>query len=1142
MELTKSQEKAVESAHKPLFIQAGAGTGKTFTLTKRLAYGLSAESGPLVGDVGRLLTITFTNKAAAELVGRVRAELRARKLSAEALQIDAAWISTIHAMCHRMLLNHAFDIGIDPGANLLTEDETAGLSAIALDQVLRENAGNPDLESLFSALTVDQGTQLISKLSALLALAPDGIDDFDRGPAPASFPAACKMLQGILVSYQLELGKIEEAGLPDKKTYKKNYDSMGQTIECLQTWLSEEHDAGTWADIESVLSRCPVPSPGNLKEPFKSSFAHCKGTVLEARAQACCAREYELLDSALMFALQHLQRHRQLKHERGALDTDDLLTATYTMLEQDEQVAREYRERFDSVMVDEFQDTDALQVGIVRQLCDDDLSTLATVGDAQQSIYGFRGADVEVYREMRHAMHACGSQEVELTVNYRSQADILKFVEDIFAKQEFFGSTFLKVSSGRDPDENPDWLRLDEPRVQILLSAGCKAQEGTGKPSVDRLRKTDASSLADEFERLHGLGADYGDMVILLRSTKATYAGAYLDELRRRGIPCVISGGSDFFMLPEVSYAVYLLRYLANRDDDEALFGLLGSEFFSVSDDDLLTLSVINRQILRIMPEEARSKPSLADALRYCVQKMPDSASMALRNAFGVLDGARLSARRVPLSHVLRDVASQSGWKAGLQMRGVEGGATYANIERFCDMLDDYEKLNGRSLFAASEYFLTMVDCAHEGTGARAKLGTLVSSGRGAVQVMTIHSSKGLEFPIVAVGEFEKSTRSDSTSILKLTEDGASHLALMTTRPKEVRAYLAGLADEPESFDEADDPVSFDVHASHLHHRRDEEEQQRLLYVALTRARDKLIVVAHDGAFGSTGELGSGLAGASLRAVFGEKVPNEHAIVRTFAGALVEISVTKVSYEEEADDVRAIDDLQMTHVYPPRMPAPAVSSYIPAREQIRSYSSIAQEPAGAAQASQLEAAALALRDRSANAETANAVGSAFHLVARWLAQVPAPDGALLERRLFSVARRYKLGETERKSLVEATAAWVSSKRFTQIRDCSRRYAEYAFCTDVDGVALEGFIDLLCLDDYRKALVIDYKTGTSGQGEELRERYALQAHCYAYALLSSGVCESVELAFVRPQDNMEEVTFAFAVADLGDLANWIRAGR
>lgn len=116
-------------------------------------------------------------------------------------------------------------------------------------------------------------------------------------------------------------------------------------------------------------------------------------------------------------------------------------------------------------MVDEFQDTDNLQVGIVNKICDEGLTTLATVGDAQQSIYGFRGADLEVYQRTRAMMRERGSNEVELTVNYRSQPDILRFVEDIFSKPEFFGGEFLKVSSGREEGVKPPVAHARTSRV-----------------------------------------------------------------------------------------------------------------------------------------------------------------------------------------------------------------------------------------------------------------------------------------------------------------------------------------------------------------------------------------------------------------------------------------------------------------------------------------------------------------------------------------------------------------------------------------------------------------------------------------------------------------------------------------------------
>lgn len=1145
MPLTPQQRSAVESAHEPLFIEAGAGTGKTFTLTKRIAHGLSESSGPLIGAVKRLLTITYTNKAAGELIGRVRAELRARHLDEESLQIDAAWISTIHAMCRRILHTHAFEAGVDPGADLLTEDETAALSALALDQLLKSRANDARLIALLDAFGADEAVNLITRLSSLFELAPGGAADFDLGPRPGNAQNGLRMLHAVLETLRTARADAEAAGVPaGKKTYEKNLESIASSIELLGAWLRDAPDQVDWAQIDDILEECELVRGGSFKEPFKELFARCKDALLEAKVQARCARAYQHLEMASALAEEQLELHRALKRERGALDTNDLLIATYRLLEQHPEIAREYRDQFDSLMVDEFQDTDSLQVGIIRHLCDDKLSTLATVGDAQQAIYGFRGADLEVFQDMRAQMRAQGAREVELAENYRSQPDILRFVEDIFATPEFFGPSFLRVSSGRSAGASPDWLSNDEPRVEILLSAGHKADEGPKRSSIASLRRSDATALADEFERLHENGASYGDMAILMTSTKAPKSGPFVRELRKRGIPCMIVGGSDLYSMPEVAVVSMLLRVIANQDDDEALFELLGSSFFNVSDDDLLALSVINRRQLRVRSDEARSKPSLYDALRLYATEAENGTSEAILRAFEVIDSSVEAARAMPLSQVVRRAVELSGWKATLRAKGVEGGAAFADIERICDVIDEYEALNGRSVFGTSEYLREMVTLAQSGAGARAKLGTLASSHDDAVRIMTIHSSKGLEFPIVAVAEFEKKPKHSGVVLISLTEGGKRYLALDVIGQDAVAKWLrsdeAGAAD----LSRAADAAAFRARACHLKREREQEEGQRLLYVALTRARDKLILVAHDNAFASNGKLPDGLTKGCLRAVFGEELPTEHVVKRTGAGALVALSIKDVPYEEESaaeDDAAAgaeAQSLVVPHRYPAREEDPCIAANIPRHKEMLSYSSIAAREHSSQEARQIAVASMALRDRSRDAETVSPVGSAFHLVAQWLAVASQLDAASIEGRMLAAARRYALNEEERARLASTVASWVSSQRFERVRQASQRYAEYPFCVDVQGVPLEGYIDLLCLDGQGGALIIDYKTGTSGQGRDLRERYALQAHCYSYALLASGICERVEMVFVRPEAGMEEIAFSFAEDDVPMLESRI----
>ena len=178
-----------------------------------------------------------------------------------------------------------------------------------------------------------------------------------------------------------------------------------------------------------------------------------------------------------------------------------------------------------------------------------------------------------------------------------------------------------------------------------------------------------------------------------------------------------------------------------------------------------------------------------------------------------------------------------------------------------------------------------------------------------------------------------------------------------------------------------------------------------------------------------------------------------------------------------------------------------------------------------------------LRERGEGEQTpATAFGSAFHLVAQWLLGHPNPTDEALQQHLDAAARTWGLAPSARPRLAQATDAWLSSRLFHQVLGYPQRYAEHAFCVQVGTVPLEGFIDLLCVKPARReALVVDYKTGVSGAGaEELRQRYELQASCYAYAVLATETCTSVRLEFVRPEDGMAQIGYAFTAADLPTL--------
>lgn len=1133
MPLTESQRQAVECTGRPLFIQAGAGTGKTFTLTKRLAHGLAEGT---ISDVANLLTITFTNKAAGELLGRVRAELRSRGLMDAALKVDAAWISTIHSMCQRMLSEHAFEAGIDPGAQMLDEVRSGELLGQAIDATLKERAGTDGLELLLATLGgAEKVSDFIRKAVGLLCSMPHGASDFDLGPKPpADFSQSLAQAAQTCAQARAELEEVDFASA--NKTSAKYFTQVVDYESILNDAVAELGTAPlSVGDARAVFEQVAPFKHGTIKkEPARSILDDLCDCLGRQQAQLAAALSYAQCRALLELAEQVQMRHRALKRALGSIDLNDVLIEAYRLLEKHPDIADEYQGQFESIMIDEFQDTDALQVAIAKRLTDEGLTTLATVGDAQQSIYGFRGADLEVYRAMRQEMAEHDALNVALDMNFRSHSGILQFVEAVFSTPGYFGGEFLKVKPGPANDRDQAWAAADEPRVRLALMAGAKDEESGKGALAEDLRSAEANYIAQEFERLHERGASYGGMAVLLRTM--SNARLYQDALKARGIPCIVSGGSSFYKSVEVGLVVDLLRFLENPDDDEALFDLLGSEVFDVSDDDLLALAAIRRDEAKLPFDSLRKKASLFDALCLQAQRVPQDDDDLLVRAHAVLSRALAEVGSRPLSSTVLAVECDSGWQDALRAAGTGGAARQANIQRMCDLIDDYEKRYGHSALRAAEYFRNVCDLAKDGAMTAGKPATMVSPGGSAVQIMTFHASKGLEFPIVALAEYDSKPRS-SVNLQSLTEHGTAYLSLSVTKSSLGGEYLLAHADDEVTFAQASTPTSFLSHALGLSRSREAEEAQRLLYVALTRARDLLIVMGHDATYASKGELAPGQFSSMVEAAFPEGA-SWPSVARTRTGALVSLEMQVV--QRGSAQATAEEELPAAqHFTCPLQPRPRISARITRETPLHSYSSIAHREA--ALGAPAHAAAIQLRDRSEDAETVAPVGSAFHLVAQWLSETQGALPEALPGRVAAVARRFELDAEQTQRLGGLVDAWMASGLYEQIATYPQQHAEYAFVTDVRGVALEGFIDLLCLDTQaRRAHIVDYKTGVSGEGEDLHDRYRLQACCYAYAVLSSGVADVVDVTFVRVEAAMEQVEFSFSAAQLDELVDFILA--
>ncbi len=787
---TPGQRDIVTCTDRPLLVSAGAGSGKTFTLTQRIAYALMDESGPAAADIDEVLAITFTEKAAAEIKARVKRTLRAEggRLAEQALKVDGAWISTIHGMCARILRAHALDLGIDPAFGILGEAERTDMLAAAIDGAL---GADDDLVShgpcarLFDEYAArasgQGGTSVAGMLDALLSEASNvrgGLDAVGFGPAPGRPSAPAREL---LLAYEDAAAAIARAN-PSAASEKAALDAE-KAVRVLQAFLAERGGAGpdAWRDFADVLDRCELlpRTFGNAEvKACVKGYQEVHGRVARQAALALAAPAAEEL---MGLARKVARRYEDAKRSRGVLDNDDLLAKTLSAFEARPDIAKRYERRFKLVMVDEFQDTSQLQIDMIARLAGEGFAHLCTVGDAQQSIYRFRGADVNVYNEHKRAMRApgTGARYVELSKNFRSHRDVLSFVDRVFEQPHVFGEGFMSLEPH---EERPSCWRGSVPRIDVVLAmqpAGTKTGVG-----VDDAKRTAARELARRFAALRADGHAPGEMVVLLGAM--TRADVYADALRAEGFECVIAGGSLFASAPEVHVVARLLQAVANPANTAALFEVLTSDMVRLSADDFLDLSTEED------PQTGRMRRRDLDRGFARLAEDADALEPRLAHAVRLFADARREARTLPASKVALNAIVRSGWLERLEREGACGLAVAANVLKAVRLVESVERERHLGFASAAQAFARELEVAKEAPGA------LAGAGGGVVKIMTIHASKGLEFPIVGLAEFAGSGRSG-----KLVLETCGPCARASLEPGRSLEDRPGLCKAAKKYDEA---------------------------------------------------------------------------------------------------------------------------------------------------------------------------------------------------------------------------------------------------------------------------------------------------------------------------------------------------
>jgi ATP-dependent helicase/nuclease subunit A len=1048
---TPEQHAAIE-AEGLVFVSAGAGTGKTAVLVERFVRAIDRGV-----DVGSILVITYTERAAAELRSRIRArlgELGRRELTRE---LDEAWISTIHGFCLRLLKQHPFAAGLDPRFRVLDESQAAVLRAEAFDDALAEFCAReqPDRLALLATYGSAALRRMLTSVYETLRAAGRGLE-LPIGDAPGIEEAAARVL--------------ETAG---------GSDEAARLIELV----------GRRPQPEALLDLSGYAVKGD------DDYEQARDALEQAALNAVAARDRALLERLLQ---SFEGSYQAAKDRESALDFEDLQLRARNLLRDDSSIREREQLRFRQVCVDEFQDTNRLQCELI------DLITrgeLFFVGDEFQSIYRFRHADVEVFKERREQV----GEVLPLTQNWRSRPEVLAVVNELFGAT--FGDEFQKlVAAGRFPDP------ASGPAVELLVT-----DKASYKDSGVSWRSGEARAVARRVRELVETGeAEPGEIVLLFAA--GTDAEQYEQALRELDLPTYRATGRGYFGQQQVVDLLGYLRLIHNRYDDEAFVTVLASPFVGVSNDGLVVLrrNATRRPLFTAV--EKGLPEGLAERDRQLLQ--------AFRQRY---DRLTVVAGTVGLERLCEQIMVEHDYDLAVLAQW-DGRRRYANLRKLARLARSYEELRGADV----EGFVRFVS-EQDAAGVRELEAVAEEEGAGAVRLLTIHAAKGLEFNVVVVADAGRERLSTRGEEIICLPDG--RFGFKVVDPITGRRVGAFEYDEVRDAEEA----------------AAEAERLRLYYVAMTRAIDRLIVA---GSIDSSRRDPKTPIGWVLdRLGLGELEDGE--VVR--GEARLGIRVDRFSIDTEEEHVVEQPNPQLTlFEAEDSVPAltvpllPPLEPVVPPVEPVRrlSYSALARF---ARCPYRFYAERLAgMRPVDGSGRIAGQVGMAASEIGdsvhRLLERVDlaAPTAPSLDQVLgwYPGATAEELERIG--ALVDAYCGSALAARLAALDGVS---SERPFAFEHDGVLFHGVLDVLHLDKGR-ALVADFKSNLLGDhspAEVFDAEYRLQRLVYAIACFRAGADE-VEVVYqflerrelVAPEDRLDQLVGALET-ELSAAIEQIQAG-
>jgi len=1101
---TPEQAAAIAVRGKDVLLEAGAGTGKTGVMVDRYCR-LVCDSG-LSPDA--ILAFTFTDKAAAELRQRIRIELARRadrgseRAATVLAAIGGAWITTIHGFCNRVLAAHPVAAGVDPGFRVLDAPETARAAREAFDDALVEflaadgAGGGPD-------------GGLAAREETVAAYDVEG-------------------LWGMIVGIHDELRSrgVTRPQLPDPPAADPDA-AIRRAADAARECLGEMKEGDPKRELpERALARLGAPGPAPTLDELlalaTSSKAKALGAYREA-IEAAIARTAEAGEGGTVY--RHLAellrlfsaRFEAAKERRAGIDFEDLQILAARLLERAE-IGEHYRGRFRQILVDEFQDTNRLQLRLIEALRGPK-AELVVVGDELQSIYGFRHADLDVFRRRREEIDRRSDAELmRLSGNFRSRPEVVGAV-NLFG-EALLEAAYTPLRVGTPPPEEPP----QGTAVELLLTArdGWDGEAIELEPAIDGATPlnclAEARAVAERLRSLADEGVPRGEMVVLLRAF--SHLDAYEDALERAGLRPYVVGGRGYWSQQQVADVCALLAVIANPLDDHALFGALASPACAVAPDTLWLLRAAAGKRNHVWPavEQAAGAGAAEIADPERLRDIPAAERELLTRFVARIASLRARGPRLSLPDLIEAAVTETGYDLAVLSRPA-GEARFANVRKMARLASEFEQREGRDLRGFLDFLAARAESDAEAQAATA------AEGHDGVRIMTVHNAKGLEFGVVAVPDLSRRLLNGARSpLLALGREEQPRVGLRLVRlgsPKIDLFEYGALCEESAE--------------------REAEEELRLFHVAATRARQRLIV---SGVVSPNGGKETKGKPVIERLVETLGVPRDEDLTVPVAapsprpGLEADLAASEIAVRvnlpspERAAELRTLrregaatrelgeGPPPLVERKPPAVPSrplsyTAISAYeecayrfymervLGLKNRERTSSRIAETNAFSPE----EATPSAREERTAR-------GAAVHALLEW-SQANGwaePSVELAERHAVASGLEPKAGP----ELLEPVRQWICAPLRERIgAEATRVRAEVPLLLGVAGTVLRGSIDLLVEREGAPPLVIDYKTDRLAGADpaERAAHYEVQRSIYALAVAEALEVEEVEVAYV-----------------------------